>query len=124
MEPTSTTGGIAVLLKTLGVPAVFGMIGAAVLYLALPPLNPDGTWNKKEMVLRLVTAGIFSDQLGPLVVDILVTTHPWAHADRHTGVIYMAVGAPGWWVSRSVALFFHNRRGKDILEVIKAVRKK
>ena len=40
------------------------LAGAAMLYIVLPPLNSDGTFNKGEFVARLACAGVFSCLLG------------------------------------------------------------
>ena len=53
------------------------------------------------------------------VVDGLV---PWMKAHDFPGVFYAAVGAPAWWLSRAVAVWMHNRDGKDIGEVVKDVK--
>ena len=37
-----SAGGIAAILKIYGIKAVLGMVGAALLYIVLPPRNADG----------------------------------------------------------------------------------
>ena len=51
-------GGFATLVKLYGFKAALGMVGAAMLYIVLPPLNADGTFNKGEFVARLACAAL------------------------------------------------------------------
>ena len=37
----------------------------------------------------------------------------------NASAIDLIVGAPGWWVSRAVALWFQRRSDKDIAELVK-----
>lgn len=114
-------GGLA-LIKAYGGKALLGMIGAAMLYFALPPINSDGTFNKREFVWRLVVAGMFSCVFGDSAVDLLTAYFPLVNISIHTGPIYLMVGAPGWWISRVVALYLYQRQDKDALAVIKEAK--
>jgi hypothetical protein len=113
----SGTAGIA-FFKVYGVKVGLGMIGAALLYFVLPPVDKNGNFDRKEFVLRLATAGIFSSLFGDWAVAVLMEYLPRLHTDAHAGAVYLLVGAPGWWISRAVALWFQNRRGKDIAEMV------
>lgn len=114
--------GMIALIKAYGGKALLGMIGAAMLYLALPPLNPDGTFNKREFVWRLVVAGMFSCFFGDSVIDILSAYFPLINISIHTGPIYLMVGAPGWWISRVVALWMYQTKDKSALDIAKDVK--
>lgn len=116
-ETTSGTAGFA-FVKAYGFKAAIGMVGAALLYVVLPPENKDGTFNKKEFVSRLSAAGVFSHMFGDWAVDILSNVS-WLYATNHKAAIYLIVGAPAWWISRAVALWFQNRRAKDVGELIR-----
>lgn len=120
-EPTSSVAGFA-MWKMYGIKAALGMLGAALLYIVLPPLDKDGSFNEREFVFRVAFAGMFSMIFGDWVVDILTNIMPWLSATHHTAPIYLMVGAPGWWVSRAVALWFKNRQGKDIEEIYKSTQ--
>ena len=120
----SGSAGIAIF-KLYGAKAVFGMIGAALLYVVLPPTNKDGSYNRTEFVLRLAAAGVFSIVFGDMVADAINNTSwlaPWIQPYKHKSAIDLMVGAPGWWVSRAVALAMRKREGKDIVEVVKEVK--
>ncbi|WP_211440910.1 hypothetical protein [Collimonas humicola] len=116
-EPTSSFAGIA-FFKFYGLKVGFGMIGAALLYFVLPPVKKDGTFDRREFVARLAVAGLFSTVFGDWAVAILMEYFPRLHADGHAGAVFLLVGAPGWWISRAVALWFQNRRDKDIAAMI------
>lgn len=110
-------GGFAALVKMYGLKAAIGMVGAAMLYVVLPPLNADGTFNKREFVARLACAGVFSCLLGGTVYQMLCAQLPGIGAMVNSSAIDMMVGAPAWWVSRAVALWFQRRSDKDIAEL-------
>ncbi len=123
MEPTtSAAAGLTAAAKAVGVSALLGMIGSALLYVALPPLNKDGTFNKREFVLRLAFAGIFSVVFGDLVGAGLHSLFSFIDVEKHKGAIDLMTGAPGWWVSRVVALWFHRNRRIDLGDLVKRVR--
>lgn len=123
MEPTSTgVAGVATLIKTLGLSATLGMIGAALLYIVLPPVNHDGTFNKREFAARLAVAGVFSAVFGDMGVDVLSHVTPFLNPEKHHAAVEMLVGAPGWWVSRAVALWLQKQQNKDIAQIVKETR--
>ena len=117
-EPGSGAAAGVAFFKLYGIKVGLGMIGAALLYFVLPPVRPDGKFNQKEFVLRLAAAGLFSCLFGDWCVAILVEYFPRLHAQDHTSAVYLMVGAPGWWISRAIALWFQNRHGKDIAQLI------
>jgi len=114
---------IAAIIK-YGFAAVLGMIGAALLYMVLPPLTPDGKFDRREFALRLFAAGVVSTLFGDWVISLLMDYTPRLQAQNHAGAAYMMVGAPGWWISRAIALWLQNRRGKDIQQIVHDVRKR
>jgi len=121
MNGPGEVAGIA-LFKAYGFKVGLGMIGAALLYVVLPPVKPDGSFNRKEFVLRLAAAGVFSSVFGDWAVAMLANYLPQIQADRYPGAVYLVVGAPGWWVSRAVALWFQRRGDKDIGQLVEDVK--
>lgn len=117
IETSSIIGAGA--LKALGIKACLGMVGAAVLYLMMPPERPDGTFNRHEFASRLAVAGLCSMLLGDWAVDVINGLAPWLMAAQHPAPFWLASGAPGWWVSRWVALWIYKRKGKDIGQVVR-----
>lgn len=122
MEPTSSAAASFAFFKTVGTSAALGMLGSAMLYMALPPLNKDGTFNKREFVMRLAFAGLFSVFFGDIAGDWLHSMLSFVDTVKHKAAIDLMVGAPGWWVSRAVALWFHRNRRIDIGDLVKKVR--
>jgi len=122
MEPTTSTAAGFALFKTVGTSAALGMLGSAMLYMALPPLNKDGTFNKREFVMRLAFAGIFSIFFGEIFGAWLHSMLDFIDPVKHKAAIDLMVGAPGWWVSRALALWFHRNRRIDIGDLVKKVR--
>jgi hypothetical protein len=110
--------------KFYGLKAGFGMIGAALLYVVLPPLNADGSFNKKEFAIRLAVAGVFSIMFGDMAADAINNSWlaPWVQPYKHKSAIDLMVGAPGWWISRAVALGMRKREAKDIVDLVKEVK--
>lgn len=121
-EPSTTVAGAIAFFKIYGLKVGFGMIGAVLLYFVLPPVDKDGRFDRKEFVLRLACAGFFSSVFGDWVIAVLANVAPWIQASTNTAPIYLLVGAPGWWISRAVAIWFHSRRGKDIGELYRDVK--
>lgn len=99
-----------------------GMIGAALLYAVMPPINKDGTFNRTEFVLRLACAGTFSVLFGDWAVTVLMEYWPRLHADKHVGSVWLLAGAPGWWVSRAAALAMYRNKDKDLLQIWRKFR--
>lgn len=127
----SAAGAIA--FKAAGIKGALGGLGAVLLYLALPPGRPvkdgdtlDPAKHSKEVarefVLRLAFAVIFSMLLGDWLVDVVEGVAPWLMAVKHPHPFYLAAGAPGWWVSRAVALWFYKRQDKDIAQLAEDVK--
>jgi hypothetical protein len=108
--------------KVYGLKAGFGMMGAALLYVVLPPLNADGSFNKKEFAVRLAVAGVFSIMFGDWVADMLNHFAEWTQPYKHKSAVDLLTGAPGWWISRAGALALRKRENKDIVELIKEVK--
>ncbi|RAN49237.1 hypothetical protein RB25_08245 [Herbaspirillum rubrisubalbicans] len=117
-----SAGGIAAILKIYGIKAVLGMVGAALLYIVLPPRNLDGSFNEKEFVVRLACAGAFSIMFGDLAFAVLLQHVPTIAAVLGPKPVDLMVGAPAWWVTRAVALWFQRRQGKDIAELARDVK--
>lgn len=116
IETTGIIGGAAI--KAAGAKAALGMAGAAVLYLLMPPERPDGTFNRKEFAARVAVAGMCSLLLGDWIIDVLNGLLPWLKAEAHPHPFWVAAGAPGWYVSRAVALWLYKRRAMDIGELV------
>lgn len=117
--PAESAGGFALLklygfMKLYVFKAVLGMIGAALLYFVLPPVTAEGKFDQKEFVARLAAAGIGSCFFGDIAVQQFMLYLPSLRMDEHTGAVYLMVGAPFWWITRAVALWFQNRKAKDI----------
>lgn len=121
----SETGaaGLA-LIKIYGAKALLGMIGAAMLYVVLPPTDNQGRFSRREFVARLAIAGIFSCMFGDWLYTFIISNFPWLHAHDQTKAIDMMAGAPGWWITRLAAKAMHNRQDHDIVQVIQEVRGK
>lgn len=122
-DPSSGGAAYYLAAKTVGGKALMGMIGAAMLYAVMPPLNPDGTFNRREFIVRLACAGVFSAVGGEWAVDMLMQYAPTLLADKHPAAVYLLTGAPGWWISRAVALAMHRRRNKDAIEIVDELRR-
>lgn len=116
-----SAGGVA-LLKLYGLKATLGMGGAALLYIALPPRGQDGSFDEREFVARLACAGVFSVMFGDWTLQLLVTYLPSLHAEGHAKAVDLMTGAPGWWISRAIALWFQKRSDKDIAELGKEAK--
>lgn len=100
-----------------------GMIGAAMLYAVMPPVNADGTFNRREFVVRLACAGVVSAVFGQWAVELLISHVPSLQADKHPAAVYLLTGAPGWWATRAAALWLHRRRDKDAGEIVDELRR-
>lgn len=100
-----------------------GMIGAVILYMVLPPVNEDGTFNRREFISRLAVAGVISAFFGDWSVDLLVENWPALHAEKHRAGVYLLTGAPAWWVSRAAALWLRRRQNKDLGQVADEFRR-
>lgn len=124
-QAASAVGGAATtVVQTLGIKAALGMAGAVLLYLGAAPERPkDGSFNKTEFLTRLAVAGFFSALLGDMAVDVVNGLLPWLMAAKHPAPIWLAAGAPGWWVSRWAALYLYRRQDKDASEIIDEVKK-
>ena len=121
MAAESATG-IAAVLKIYGLKAVLGMAGAAMLYIVLPPRNADGSFNEKEFVVRLACAGAFSIMFGDVAYSLLVDHVPSIATVLGPKPVDLMVGAPAWWITRAVALWFQRRQEKDIAELARDVK--
>jgi len=123
MSGPTEAAGVA-FFKLYGLKAGMGMIGAALLYFVLPPVRKDGTFDRKEFVIRLAVAGFFSTMFGDYAIALLdaSTYTKFLQAGKHTGIFYLIVGAPGWWISRAIALWFQRHQDKDIGEVVREVK--
>lgn len=119
------TGSVGVaIIKAYGIKACLGMIGSALLYASFPPRRPDGSYDQREFVARLVIAAIFSSLFGDWVIALLSEHASWLHAGRFPAPIYLMVGAPGWWISRAAALWFYRREEQDLEQWIDEIRRK
>lgn len=119
-EVTSSTA--AVFLANQGSSALFGMIGSAILFFVMPPVDNKGKFNRKEFVIRLAVAGLFSIFFGDMLASTIQHFAPWLEPMNNKSAIDLLAGAPGWWVSRAAALWFHRRHDKDIGELIKEAK--
>jgi hypothetical protein len=117
MTDPSSGGAAFLAAKAIGGKALMGMLGAALLYAVMPPVNKDGTFNRAEFVIRLACAGTFSIVFGDWAVTMLMEFLPRLHADKHVGAVWLLAGAPGWWFSRAAALAMYRHRDKDLLQV-------
>lgn len=112
-------------LKVTGLKAVIGAVGACLLYLALPPVNKDGTFNQREFAYRLSSAAVFSSLFGDWAVSLIHFQFPLLRVLEHTeSAIYLLVGAPAWWITRLVATTLRRREGRDIPTIWKEFKKR
>lgn len=122
-EEVTSSAAAASFIANQGSSAAFGMIGAAILYLVMPPVDNKGRFNRKEFAVRLLVAGLFSIFFGDMLVAVIQHFVPWLEPLKNKSAIDLLAGAPGWWLSRAVALWFHRRHDKDIAEIINEVKK-
>jgi hypothetical protein len=118
-----SASGIAALVKLYGIKAVLGMLGTALLYIVLPPRNADGSFNEWEFAGRLACAGVFSCMFGDAGFEMLLHHVPKVAAALGPKAVDLLVGAPAWWITRAIALWFQHRHDKDIAELTKDIRK-
>ena len=118
---TEATGGAAAasFIAHQGLSAVFGMTGAVILYLVMPPVDHNGKFDRKEFAIRLLVAGLFSVFFGNMLASALQHFVPWLDPLNNKSAVDLLAGAPGWWVSRAAALWFHRHQDKDIGEIIR-----
>lgn len=109
---------LGVSIKAAGIKVMLGMAGAAILYMVAPPKRPDGSFNEREFAIRLAVAGFFSFVFGDWFIDVVNGIVPALMSTKHPHPFYVMAGAPGWWISRGVALFLYRRQDKDIKEVV------
>ena len=105
--------------KVTGLKVIMGVMGTVVLYLAVPPVDKEGKFDRREFFYRLCTAGIFSSTFGDAAVSAIHNTLPFLGAIDHPAAVYLLVGAPGWWVSRLVATTLRRREAKDLPELLR-----
>jgi hypothetical protein len=117
-----SAGGLAAIVKIYGIKAVFGMAGAAMLYIVLPPRNADGSFNEKEFVARLACAGLFSCLFGDFSYALLTQYAGNIAAALGPKPVDLLVGAPAWWITRAIALWLQRHQDKDIAEIAKDVK--
>jgi hypothetical protein len=108
--------------KVTGLKVIMGVMGTAVLYLAVPPIDKDGHFDRREFFYRLCTAGLFSSVFGDMAVGALANALPFLNAQEYPAAVYLMVGAPGWWVSRIIATTLRRREGRDIPEVLDEIK--
>lgn len=113
----------AAFFKAYGFKVGAGMIGSALLYCLLPPTRPDGSFDRREFVLRLACAGVFSSYFGDLMVDVVQIWIPVIDWTKHKGAVYLLTGSPAWMISRAFALMAHKRRNKDLVALFLEWRK-
>lgn len=110
-------------LKATGLKAVLGAAGACALFLALPPVNKDKTFNQKEFFYRLLTAVMFSVAFGDWFAAVVHAEFPRLMIDQHPAVVYPVVGAPAWWITRLIAVTLRKREGKDLMTLWREFKK-
>lgn len=115
-EPASSAAA------ALGIKASMGIVGAALLYMLLPPGRPgDKPTTRREMArelgIRFAFAGITSAAGGDWLIDVIHSHLPSLLADRHPTPFLMASGAVGWYIGRAVALWLYKHQDKDIAEI-------
>lgn len=121
----------AMLTKTLTLKGVAGLIGAAMLYMLMPPGPPVQagtvisdpkayTWaTRKELGIRFGFAFLTSELAGAWFVDFLQANAAWLQAGKHPLVFIGMMGAGGWYFGRWVALWLHKRQNTGLDQVIK-----
>lgn len=117
------SGAIAAFVAKYGAAGAFGMLGAALLYVIAPPVDKNERFNRKEFAIRLAVAGVVSSVFGDWSVAMLMEFLPRLHADEHKAAVWLMTGAPGWWISRAVALGMYNTKDHDIFQLMKLWRK-
>ena len=122
MDVEATKSTAEAFLADQGSSAFSGMLGAAILWVVMPPVNKKGKFSRLEFVLRLGVAAIFSMKFGGMVASALQNIVPWLDPLHNRSAIDLMTGAPAWWISRAIALWFHRRNDKDISEIIKEVK--
>jgi hypothetical protein len=121
-DPTSSAAVAA-----LGTKAGLGIIGAALLYMLMPPGRPDDQpTTRREMAreigVRFTFAGITSAAGGDWVIDMLQQHLPSLLAAEHPTPFLMASGAVGWYIGRAVALWIYRRQDRDIAQLRDEIR--
>lgn len=124
----------AVLTKTLTLKGVAGLIGAAMLYMLMPPgppvvagsvvMDPKAyRWaTRKELGIRFAFAFLSSELLGEWFVDFVHSNATWLKAGDHPTVFIGLMGAIGWYLGRWVALWLHKKQNTGLDEIIREVK--
>lgn len=128
------TGAGLLAAKLASIKGVAGLIGAAMLYMLMPPGPPvaAGTvisdpkayaWaTRKELGIRFAFAFMSSEWMGGWFVDFLQANAAWLQAGKHPMVFVGMMGAGGWYAGRWVALWLHKRQNTGLDEVVKDVK--
>lgn len=107
-----------------GSAALFGMVGAAILYLVMPPVDKQGKFSRKEFAIRLAVSGLFSVFFGDMLASALAHFVSWLDPWHNKSAVDLLAGAPGWWISRAAALWLHQKQDKNIAEIVREVTNK
>lgn len=117
-DPTTTTSlGVAALIKGYGLKVLAGILGAAIMYAVLWPRTA------REGVARMALAIAGSTLWGDVALAMVRSYAEWwppGHAGEMP--VYAAAGAPAWWVLGMIARALDNRRGKDAVQVLDELR--
>lgn len=127
-EPISSAAasGIAAA-QAIGSNALAGILGAALLWMVMPPGRPgDAHTTRKELGrevgVRIVFAGISAAMCGDWVVDMVQSLAPFLLAAKHPTPFLIASGALGWYAGRAVALWIYRRQDRDAGQLIDEIK--
>lgn len=124
----------SVITKTFSLKGLAGLIGAAMLYMLMPPGPPvvAGSvisdphayrWaTRKELGIRFAFAFATSELAGEWFVDFVQANAAWLQAGKHPMVFIGVMGAGGWYFGRWVALWLHQRQNTGLDDVVKDVK--
>jgi len=127
-QAASAAGAAGSALSALGSKAALGLLGAAALFVLMPPGRPnDAHTTRKELGreigARMFMAGISSHFGGDWVIDVVNNLAPWTMAAKHPAPFLMLTGALGWYVGRAAALWLYKRQDKDLGELKDELKK-
>jgi hypothetical protein len=122
-EPISSAASGIAAAQAMGMKAGAGIVGAALLYMVLPPGRPQDKPTSRaelgrEIAVRVAFAGITSAAFGDWLIDLVNAMAPWLLAAKHPTPFLIAAGAVGWYIGRAVALWLYRRQDKDAGEVL------
>ncbi len=114
--PDTFGGLLAEQANVVSIRAACGLVGAAVLNMALPPRSDKGAFDFNLFLHRLIAGAFLPVFVGPWALAVLKTQAPNLLLHEYPELIFFLLGSVSYFLFRWLAIWLNTKKDDNLIE--------